>query len=152
MWDVIQHETRDSCVILTTHSMEECEALCGRVGIMVSGGLRCLGSVQHLKSKFGAGYQMEIKTFDDCKTIDLVKSFIESNFSSPVLEEGYGSKLKYHLPPQQLSLAAIFDKIETVRKSGMPIVEYSVSQNTLEQTFIKICKAQERVQEAQMHK
>lgn len=48
-------------VILTTHSMEECEALCPRIGIMAGGNLRCLGSAQQLKSKFGQGYQVELK-------------------------------------------------------------------------------------------
>lgn len=47
-------------VILTTHSMDECEALCPRIGIMANGKLRCLGSAQHLKSKFGQGYQVEL--------------------------------------------------------------------------------------------
>ena len=42
-------------VILTSHSMEECEALCSRIGIMTAGRLRCLGTVQHLKNRFGAG-------------------------------------------------------------------------------------------------
>ena len=42
-------------VVLTSHSMEECEALCTRVGIMTAGRLRCLGTVQHLKNRFGAG-------------------------------------------------------------------------------------------------
>jgi ATP-binding cassette, subfamily A (ABC1), member 3 len=49
-------------VILTTHSMEECEALCPRIGIMANGRLRCLGSAQHLKNKFGQGFQLELKT------------------------------------------------------------------------------------------
>ena len=39
-----------------TFSMEECEALCTRVAIMVKGQFCCLGSTQHLKSKFGRGY------------------------------------------------------------------------------------------------
>jgi len=48
-------------VVLTTHSMEECEALCPRIGIMAGGKMRCLGSAQHLKSKFGQGFQLEMK-------------------------------------------------------------------------------------------
>ena len=52
-------------VILTTHSMEECEALCPRIGIMANGRLRALGSAQHLKNKFGKGYQIEMK----CKLV-----------------------------------------------------------------------------------
>lgn len=34
-------------------SMEECEALCTRMAIMVNGRFRCLGSVQHLKNRWG---------------------------------------------------------------------------------------------------
>jgi ABC-type multidrug transport system ATPase subunit len=48
-------------VILTTHNIDECEALCPRIGIMANGRLRCLGSAQHLKNKFGHGYQVELK-------------------------------------------------------------------------------------------
>ncbi|GLD96659.1 hypothetical protein PINS_up005342 [Pythium insidiosum] len=63
MWDVIAAvcAEKESCVVLTTHSMEECEALCTRVGILVGGKLKCLGSVEHLKQKFGRGYTVEVK-------------------------------------------------------------------------------------------
>lgn len=57
-------------VILTTHSMEECEALCPRIGIMANGRLRALGSAQQLKNKFGRGYQVELK----CKFVDTADS------------------------------------------------------------------------------
>ena len=63
MWNVITDivTKREKCsLILTTHSMEECEALCQRIGIMVGGVLRCLGSAQRLRSKYGSGYQLEI--------------------------------------------------------------------------------------------
>jgi ATP-binding cassette, subfamily A (ABC1), member 3 len=52
---------RKPALILTTHSMEECEALCPRMGIMTNGRLRCLGSAQHLKHRFGKGFQIEMK-------------------------------------------------------------------------------------------
>jgi ATP-binding cassette, subfamily A (ABC1), member 3 len=55
-------EEERASVILTTHSMEECEALCPRISIMANGRLRCLGSAQHLKNKFGQGFQLELKT------------------------------------------------------------------------------------------
>ena len=41
--------------------MEECEALCTRIAIMVNGQFKCLGSSQHLKSKFGQGYTLIAK-------------------------------------------------------------------------------------------
>ena len=38
--------------VLLYNSMEECEALCTRLAIMVNGSFKCLGSVQHLKNKY----------------------------------------------------------------------------------------------------
>ena len=64
MWNVISRIStlrKQSSIILTTHSMEEAEALSTRLSIMVGGNLKCLGSVQHIKSKFGGGYELEIK-------------------------------------------------------------------------------------------
>ncbi|CAE6916237.1 ABCA1 [Symbiodinium natans] len=64
MWHVISAVStmrRESTVILTTHNMEEAEALCSRVGIMVGGRLRCFGSNQRLKARFGQGYQLEAR-------------------------------------------------------------------------------------------
>ena len=69
LWQVISNmvagsnfpDEEKTSVILTTHSMEECEALCPRLGIMAGGMLRCLGSAQHLKTRFGQGFQVEMK-------------------------------------------------------------------------------------------
>ena len=64
MWSVISNlstMSKSCSVVLTTHVMEEAEALCGRIGIMVGGRLRCLGSGQHLKGRYGTGYQLEFK-------------------------------------------------------------------------------------------
>ncbi|KAK4797503.1 hypothetical protein SAY86_029829 [Trapa natans] len=64
MWDVISRlSTRrgKTAVILTTHSMNEAQALCTRIGIMVGGRLRCIGSPQNLKTRFGNHLELEIK-------------------------------------------------------------------------------------------
>lgn len=41
--------------------MEEAEALCTKIGIMVNGKFKCFGSGQHIKDKFGTGYEVEVK-------------------------------------------------------------------------------------------
>ena len=65
MWRIIariSQQRKKSAVILTTHSMEEAEALSTKMGIMVTGGVfRCFGSSQHIKSKYGTGYELEVK-------------------------------------------------------------------------------------------
>ena len=55
-------------IILTSHSMEECEALCSRVAIMVNGQFKCIGPIQHLRGKYGQGYTVIIKLKRDNST------------------------------------------------------------------------------------
>lgn len=63
IWTTLMQAQKElgSAIILTSHSMEECQALCNRLCIMVNGSFRCLGSSQHLKSKFGQGFTVLIK-------------------------------------------------------------------------------------------
>ena len=56
MWKVISRvatQRKDATVVLTTHSMEEAEALSSRLGIMVKGNFQCIGTPQHIKNKYG---------------------------------------------------------------------------------------------------
>lgn len=74
MWEVISRlSTRrgKTAVILTTHSMNEAQALCTRIGIMVGGKLRCIGSPQHLKNRFGNHLELEVKP-TEVSSLDLV--------------------------------------------------------------------------------
>jgi len=49
---IVRNVTRSQgCVILTSHSIAECENLCTRVGILARAGLKCIGTPQHLKHK-----------------------------------------------------------------------------------------------------
>jgi ATP-binding cassette subfamily A (ABC1) protein 3 len=76
MWSVvanISQRDKQSAVVLTTHSMEEAEALSTKMGIMVRGGIfRCYGSSQHIKNKYGTGYECQIKILKP-KEEDLIR-------------------------------------------------------------------------------
>ena len=64
MWDYIASVRDGRALILTTHSMEEADALCSSIGIMIRGQLRALGSSQELKSAHGEGFQCMIRLSD----------------------------------------------------------------------------------------
>ena len=62
LWDAIGKKLAQGCsLVLTSHSMEECEALCNRLIIMVNGQICCIGSPLQLKAKFGNGYTVLIR-------------------------------------------------------------------------------------------
>ena len=57
LWKIIRSVQRNGqAIILTSHSMEECDELCGRLGIMVNGQFQCFGPTRYLKQKFGQGF------------------------------------------------------------------------------------------------
>ena len=64
MWSVIHKMStkgKKSSVIMTTHSMDEAETLCKRMGIMVNGEFVCLGKANEIKDKYGYGYEIDVR-------------------------------------------------------------------------------------------
>ena len=64
MWSIIHKLSttgRKSSIIMTTHSMDEAETLCKRMGIMVNGEFVCLGKSNEIKNKYGYGYELNIR-------------------------------------------------------------------------------------------
>lgn len=60
VWDIIEESKKGRAIVLTTHSMEEADILGDRVAIMARGKLRCIGTPIHLKTRFGAGYRVNV--------------------------------------------------------------------------------------------
>ncbi|XP_027547513.1 ATP-binding cassette sub-family A member 10-like [Neopelma chrysocephalum] len=145
VWKTIRDalKTKESGAILTTHYMEEAEAVCDRVAIMVSGQLRCIGSIQYLKNKFGKGYLLEIKVKDPEHT-DLLHAEILKIFPSAARQERFPSLLVYKVPMEDaLPLSQSFSKLEEAKRS-CNLEEYSFSLNTLTQVFLELCREQEK--------
>uniref|UniRef100_A0A4W3GV29 ATP-binding cassette sub-family A member 2 n=1 Tax=Callorhinchus milii TaxID=7868 RepID=A0A4W3GV29_CALMI len=127
-------------VVLTSHSMEECEALCTRLAIMVNGRFKCLGSIQHLKNRFGDGYTMTVRTKSSLNVKEVVR-FFNRNFPEAILKERHHTKVQYQLKSENISLAQVFSKMEQV-VDVLNIEDYSVSQTTLDNVFVNFAKKQ----------
>eukprot|EP00301_Raphidiophrys_heterophryoidea_P004938 c12109_g1_i2.p1 GENE.c12109_g1_i2~~c12109_g1_i2.p1 ORF type:complete len:1737 (+),score=451.65 c12109_g1_i2:522-5213(+) len=145
MWQIISDSIHKGgrAMVLTTHLMEECEALCQRIGILVKGRLACLGTAQHLKSRFGKGYHVEV-SLADASTMDRVRDLIARVAPGAQETEVYGTHIKFELPRLGgMSLGEIFRQVEA-NKEQLKIEDYSISQTTLEQVFMRFAKAQQQ--------
>jgi ABC-type multidrug transport system ATPase subunit len=147
MWEVIADLSKSMSIVLTTHSMEEVGALCSRVGIMVNGALACIGSLEHLKQKYGKGFQVEIHTSEH--RIDDVRAFISDLFDGAEEQEYHAGRIKYLIPKQEgahaITLAQIFSRIEA-QKDALAISDYGVGGASLEQIFVTIARGQDHAQ------
>ncbi|NXD55373.1 ABCAA protein, partial [Corvus moneduloides] len=153
VWKTIRDalKTKESGAVLTTHYMEEAEAVCDRVAILVAGQLRCIGSIQYLKNKFGKGYLLEIKVKDP-ESSDVLHAEILKIFPGAARQERFPSLLVYKVPMKDaLPLSQSFSKLEEAKRS-CSLEEYSFSLNTLTQAvlscpfqvFLELSREQEK--------
>ncbi|CAO2624894.1 Glucosylceramide transporter ABCA12 [Lemmus lemmus] len=142
LWRIISEEVQNKCsVILTSHSMEECEALCTRLAIMVNGRFQCIGSLQHIKSRFGRGFTVKVHLKNNKVSMENLTRFMQLHFPKTYLKDQHLSMLEYHVPVTAGGVANIFDLLET-NKTALNITNFLVSQTTLEEVFINFAKDQ----------
>lgn len=116
--------------------MEECEALCTRLAIMVAGEFKCFGSVQHLKNKFAKGFVLTIKMLNDNdETFNNVATMVKKEFPDSELKEKYMELLTFHIQSSSLKWSEIFEKMNMM-KNDAPISDFSATQMSLEQVFL----------------
>ncbi|KAF9170386.1 hypothetical protein BGX20_009038 [Mortierella sp. AD010] len=61
IWQLMQDSKAGRAILLTTHSMEEADALSDRIAILSKGELQTLGSSLFLKNRFGVGYHLSFE-------------------------------------------------------------------------------------------
>ncbi len=127
-------------VILTSHSMEECEALCTRLVIMVNGEFKCLGTPQRLKSKFGDGLKIIIRLND--KNYEHILDLMKQTFPTSTHSLIHKDLIEFTIPFADAKLSQIFGLIER-NLDYLNIKDYSINQTTLDQVFVNFASAQE---------
>eukprot|EP00039_Didymoeca_costata_P015168 m.253797 g.253797 ORF g.253797 m.253797 type:complete len:1742 (+) comp16164_c2_seq1:146-5371(+) len=143
LWNVLQSALEEGkCIILTSHSMEECESLCSKLGIMVNGRFKCLGSPQHLKHRFGKGFKVMTKV-PSLDMLPELESFLKQKFQSTKLIDKHARVIEWEITESE-TISNIFKVVEEA-KAKFALADYSVSQTTLEQVFIDFARSQEEV-------
>uniref|UniRef100_A0A8D0V351 ABC transporter domain-containing protein n=1 Tax=Sus scrofa TaxID=9823 RepID=A0A8D0V351_PIG len=138
LWDAVTWARESGkAIVISSHRMEECDAFCTRLAIMVQGKFMCLGNPQHLKSKFGNIYILNIKakiyTHED--KLDDLKFFITMTFPGSVLKHENQGILHYYIPSKDNTWGKVFGILEEA-KEQYNLEDYSISQITLEQVFL----------------
>lgn len=135
---------KQNAIVLTTHNMLECEAVCSRICMMKAGELVCLGDSQHLRTIHGTGFLLEIVLKDvSGANCDKAKAFVVESFDGAVIVDEHALMLNFEIPREAIpSLSQAFRLLES-RKSEIGIANYSLSQSSLEQVFLKQIRPKE---------
>jgi len=108
---------------------------------MVNGKYVCLGSTQHLKNKYGSGYKITLKkVIDDPASLE---AYMEECFGNAVatLVDSNGLNETYQIPLLNFSFQKSFKYLDQIKEEGK-ILDFSISNTTLEQIFLQFSKYQ----------
>ena len=137
LWGLVLDTMSDRAVVLTSHNMEEVEALCSKIGIMTTGQLRCLGTADELKDQLCTGYELTIKLGNaraGAATSALVQRSVLETFDAK-LEAAHAGLLVFTLG-DRTKLGHAFGELEAL-KARLQLEEYSIAQPTMEQVFLQ---------------
>ncbi|XP_075556619.1 phospholipid-transporting ATPase ABCA3-like [Dermacentor variabilis] len=138
VWDLLQKMRRTCTILLTTHDMEEADVVGDRIAILSEGTIRCCGSSQFLKNRFGTGYHLliskRVRLCDVQGIVLVVKAYVPNvqlvSESADILHLSLGVT-------SSEGLVDMFKVLERFRfKLG--IVKMSVSVTTMEDVYLRI--------------
>uniref|UniRef100_A0A0D9XCW9 ABC transporter domain-containing protein n=1 Tax=Leersia perrieri TaxID=77586 RepID=A0A0D9XCW9_9ORYZ len=137
LWNVVKEAKRNRAIILTTHSMEEAEVLCDRLGIFVDGDFQCLGNPKELRARYGGAYIFTMTTSPDQE--QEVEQLVHN--LSPRANKIYhlSGTQKFELPKQEVKIAEVFRAVEDAKKR-FTVHAWGLVDTTLEDVFIKVAK------------
>ncbi|XP_078047717.1 lipid droplet defective isoform X2 [Augochlora pura] len=139
-----------SCVILTSHSVAECENLCNRVGILAKAGLRCIGTPQHLKHKFGEGYVAFLRFRRPVSSAELKKA-LGKYLPQAVVSSRQATAARLMLPrSQDMLLSTSFNKVKLLAEE-LKASDYTLSQSSLDQVLVNFSEDMETEADGSMY-
>lgn len=155
LWNILQECTKEKnrAMVLTTHSMEEADVLCNRIGIVNKGVLRCIGTQNRLKTQYGGGYHLYINCYnqkslntkytgqklDESAVHQKLDVFICSLLPKANKLRQFNGQFVYQVPLENFNAENIFNKIEST-KEELKIIDWGISQCSLDDVFSKICE------------
>lgn len=147
MWRTLASVVPGRSLVLTTHSMEEADALATRAGIL-SSKMLALGTTDYLRRKHGDAYYVHVVHADaphsSQQDMQKISEWIVSRFPHADVEDNvYGGQVRFSLPihaeKEKSSIAELFNSLEE-QKETLNIAHYSVSRSTLDQVFLAVCR------------
>jgi ABC-2 type transport system ATP-binding protein len=132
LWEILGELNRDGqTILLTTHYMEEADALCRRVAIMDHGKILALDTPEELKRSVGADTIVTVKASGDPDALAARLSQELGAARARVVEGG----VELHVKGVERLVPRVVDAAES---GGFDVVDLSVSEPSLETVFINL--------------
>merc|ERR1719154_796049 len=151
VWSAIQAgRDRGQTIILTSHSMDECEALSSRIAILVRGQLRCTATPPQLKARYGKGFSLQVKlrvmSGDEAltdKEVSSLRKTIDQRLGGSIITDEHMGMITYMVPKEH-GWGKLFEVLEGLKSRKNSIVEdYAATDPSLEDVFLMFARESE---------
>ena len=133
LWDILGELNREGqTILLTTHYMEEADALCDRVAIMDHGRILALDTPEALKRTVGADTIVTVKARGDAQALALrLQQELVGVTRARVIDGG----VELHISGAERIVPAVVGAAES---GGFPVIDLSVAEPSLQDVFINL--------------
>ena len=130
--DLVREQARaGTCVLYTTHYMEEAQELCDRIGIIDHGKLIALGTLEELRQRIGERDLLRLSGVFDADRARAAVAGVDGAEVVSVDEK----TLMVSMAEASRKLPAVFAALAT---AGADVSETTLTQPSLESLFIKL--------------
>lgn len=140
LWNSIQRVREHKSIVLTTHSLEEAEALSNRVAIMSQGQLKCIGTPEELKLRLGKGHHLSVSL--PSAKLGALHDAVMRLEPEAVMQNVSGGNAEYVLP-RSFAVAEVFSMM-VQQKDELCVRDWSIHQSTLEDVFLRVTERTKR--------
>ncbi|XP_030753905.1 ATP-binding cassette sub-family A member 2-like isoform X2 [Sitophilus oryzae] len=174
-WTLIKRikERKDVAFILTSHSMDECEALCNNVNIMKNGTIKRHGTISKLKQEIG-GFSIKLKlktaaasdvetlskddtseggdevdgvyqpSLETVTDVNSLKEYLNSKYGGEVKSQQPGLLHYYIKNKSSKKLSTLFKEFYEIQQDKPELIEdYYITDASLEDVFMDVASNQD---------
>ncbi|KAF3916532.1 hypothetical protein ABW20_dc0101824 [Dactylellina cionopaga] len=139
LWKTLKALGKDRATLLTTHSMEEVEALATTVSI-IAVRLLASGTTASLREQYGGFWH--VRAIVNQESARIVEGMIRKAFGASVEDfatHGGSGQIRFGIRKgEELTFASAMREMERMKNNGV-IVEYSINGTTLQEVFLNVC-------------
>jgi ABC-2 type transport system ATP-binding protein len=133
LWEILgQLHTEGQTILLTTHYMEEADAICDRLAIMDHGRILAIGTPKSLKDAVGADSIVTVSATGD---LDALARLLQNKVEGTTRSRRIGSAIQLSIKGTTGVLPKV---IAIAEQEGFLISDLSVTEPTLETVFIHL--------------
>ncbi|XP_050440703.1 uncharacterized protein LOC126845818 [Adelges cooleyi] len=133
IWDALDEIKKNGCsVLITTRSMEECEALCDRIMVMIRDKIKYFGNLDGFKSQY-SGYIVAItleETPRYIRDLDKLRKIMHSTFGGH--DDIENRELLVYKTTVDITLYQMFYAMDRIKTANPIVLRYTISNMTWE--------------------